>query len=199
MAVFNIYHVFAPFVKLHGGRFLHFFSIIWCQERSGLSDYRTFQPRGGGGRGWGGQKKHKKKHDILAFKPLLQEIWLKKTWLAERFSEALRSKLWNKRRYMLPKLTKMEQNWIIFTPYGFMKDLRQIHQRDSHMKFTGKNKVGNTTWAKLHAWLVKNSKTVFSKLTQKIYLSVSSEKASRQASTWPLVVISQIFRYFLAF
>ena len=30
-------------------------------------------------------------------------------------------------------------------PYGLIKDLWQIHSRDSHMEFTGKNKVGNTT------------------------------------------------------
>ena len=33
--------------------------------------------------------------------------------------------------------------------YGFIKNLWQIHLRDSHMKFTGKNKVSNTTRAKL--------------------------------------------------
>ena len=40
---------------------------------------------------------------------------------------------------MLPKLREMEENWL--TPYGFVKNLQQIHLRDSHMKFTGKNKV----------------------------------------------------------
>ena len=35
------------------------------------------------------------------------------------------------------------------------------------------------------AWLVKNSKTVFSKLTQKISLSVSGEQASKR-SAWDL-------------
>ena len=40
--------------------------------------------------------------------------------------------------------TEVEENWIIFTPYGFIKNLPQIHPRDSHMEFTGKNKVGNT-------------------------------------------------------
>ena len=37
----------------------------------------------------------------------------------------------------------MKQNCIIFTPYC---------SRDSHMEFTGKNKVGNTTWSKI-MWL----------------------------------------------
>ena len=49
------------------------------------------------------------------------------------------------------------------------------------------------------AWLVKNGKTVFSKLTQKIYLSVSGKQASRKAITWSLVFLSQIFTYFLDF
>ena len=49
------------------------------------------------------------------------------------------------------------------------------------------------------AWLVKNGETVFSKLTQKISLSVSGKQASRQAITWSLVFLSQIFTYFLDF
>ena len=65
---------------------------------------------------WVKQKKHEKKHEILVFKS---------------------------------RFTEMEWNWIIFTslppPYGFIKNLRQIHRRDSHAKITGKNKVGNTT------------------------------------------------------
>ena len=43
------------------------------------------------------QKRHEEKHGILAFKPLLQEWSDEKTWLSERFSEALTSKLWNKK------------------------------------------------------------------------------------------------------
>ena len=43
---------------------------MWHEEQSGLSDSRTFQPQGGGGLK---QKKYKKKHKILAYKPLLQE------------------------------------------------------------------------------------------------------------------------------
>ena len=63
------------------------------------------------------QEKHKKNHEILAFKSLLQEIRL--TWPSERFSEALTSKLWNKKEYMLPKLTEMERSWIMFIPLWF--------------------------------------------------------------------------------
>ena len=42
-------------------------------------------------------------------------------------------------------------------------------------------------------------KTVFSKLTQQIYLSVSGEQASRQANTWPLAFLSQILDTFQPF
>ena len=48
--------------------------------------------------------------------------------------------------------------------------------------------------------MVKTAKyTVLSKLIQKIYLSVSGKEASEQASTWPLVFLSQICEYFPAF
>ena len=50
---------------------------------------------------------------------------------------------------MLPKLTEMERNSIKLIPYGFIKNLQQIYLREKHMNFTGKNKVGKTTWAKL--------------------------------------------------
>ena len=123
----------------------------------------------------------------MAFKPLLQEIRLK-NWLSESFSEALTSKLWNKQKYMLPKLTEMERNWITFTPYGFIKNLRLIHQRESHMRFTGKMKAAIPCEQNYVAWLVKNDKTVFSKLTREISLSVSGKQAIRWASTWPLSV-----------
>ena len=87
-----------------------------------------------------------------------------KTWLAERFSEALTFKLWNKKKkkYMLPKLIKMERNWIIFIPHGFIKNLWQIHLRNSCVKFTGKYKVGNATWARLCGLIGPTNKTVFS-------------------------------------
>ena len=49
------------------------------------------------------------------------------------------------------------------------------------------------------ASLVKNGKTVFSKLTWTISLPVSGEQVSRQASAQPAVFLSQNFRYFPAF
>ena len=79
---------------------------------------------------------------------------------------------------MLPKLTEMERNRIMFTIYVFMRNLWQIHLKDSHVKFTGKNKVSNTTWAKLRGLI---SKTVFSKLKWKIFL-FSIRQADKQVS-----------------
>ena len=43
---------------------------------------------------------------------------------------------------MLPKLAQVEQNWIIFTPYGFIRNLWQIHFWDSHRKFWEKIELG---------------------------------------------------------
>ena len=55
-----------------------FLQSMWRKEQSGLSDSRTFQPDGGGEGDRGiKQKNTQEKHEILAFKPLLQEIRLK--------------------------------------------------------------------------------------------------------------------------
>ena len=129
--IFNIYHVFAPFMKLCGCRFLYFFS-LWDVRNEAVFLFLEHSSLRGGK-----QKKHVKNMKFWPYNK--RSDW--KTSLAERFSEALTSKLWNKKKYC--------QNWIIFTPYGLIKNLLQIHSRDSHMKFTGKNKVGNTTWTKL--------------------------------------------------
>ena len=71
LTIFNIYHIFTPFAKLDRCRFLYFLSL--CDVRNEVvflilehSSLRGVK-----------QKKHKKKHKILAFKPFLQEIRLK--------------------------------------------------------------------------------------------------------------------------
>ena len=98
------------------------------EERSNLSDSKIFQPKGNQT-----VKTKKKKHTVLPINSYYQRSdW--KTWLSERSSEALTSKFWNKTKYMLVKLTKMKRNWIIFPPFGFIKNLWQIHLRDSHGK-----------------------------------------------------------------
>ena len=91
----------------------------------------------------------------------------------------------------LPKWSKTE----LHSRYGLIKNLWQIHSRDSHMEFTEKLKSAIPREQNYVAWLVKNGKTVFSKLTWKIYLSVSGEQANRQASTWPGIFLSRNFRY----
>ena len=51
---------------------------------------------------------------------------------------------------MLSNLTEMEGIELYSPPYGFTKNLWQIHLRENHVKLTGKNTVGNgITWAKL--------------------------------------------------
>ena len=85
MVIFNIYHIFTPFVKLCGCRFMYFFSLCDIRNKAVFLILEHYSLRGVK------QKKHEKKHGILAFKPLLQEIRLKN--LSERFSEALTSKL----------------------------------------------------------------------------------------------------------
>ena len=77
--------------------------------------------------------------------------------------------------------TEMDQNLIIFTPLRFIKNLWQIHPKDSHMEFTGKNKVGNTMWAELCGLIGQRRENSFQKLAKKISL------------------LSQSFRYFPAF
>ena len=77
-AIFNIYHVFVPCVKLCGCRFLYLFSL--CDVRNEvvflILEHSSLMGEEGGMGGLS-KKTHKKKHDILAFKPLLQEIRLK--------------------------------------------------------------------------------------------------------------------------
>ena len=71
-----------------------FLQPMWRQEQSGLSDSGTLQPQGIK------QEKHEKKHEIFAFKLLLEEIQLKNLTIRKIFKK--------KKKYMLPKLTEME-------------------------------------------------------------------------------------------
>ena len=144
------------------------------------------------------QKKHLKKN--VKFWPLnpydKRSDW--KTWQAERFSEGLTSKLWNEKNTYCRSLPKWSKIKLYSPPYDLIKNLWQIHSRDSHVEFTGK-KSAIPHEQNYVAWLVKNGKTVFSKLTRKISLSVSGKQASRKSSSRPGVFLSQNFRYFPAF
>ena len=139
LAIFNIYHIFAPVLKLSGCRVLYFFSLCDVRNEAVFLILEHSSLRG---------LNRKSTRKNMKFCPLnsynKRSDW--KTWLVERFSEALTS---NKTKYMLLKLTEMQRNWIVFTPYGFINNLRHINLRDSHVKFMGKNKVSNTMWAKL--------------------------------------------------
>ena len=58
-----------------------FLQPMWRQERSGLSDSGTLQPQGIK------QEKHEKKHEIFAFKLLLEEIQLKNLTIRKIFKK----------------------------------------------------------------------------------------------------------------
>ena len=69
-AIFNIYHVFAPFMQLHGCRFLYFVSLcdLWNQAFFLILEHPSLR---------GVKQKTQEKHKILTFKFLLHEIQLK--------------------------------------------------------------------------------------------------------------------------
>ena len=104
-----------------------------------------------------------------------------KIWLAERFSEALTSKLWNKKNTCCRSLQKWSEIELYSSPYGFIKNLPQIHLRDNHVKFTGKNKVGNTTWEKLRSLIGQKQQNSF-QWTHRENFFVSIRRAGEQAS-----------------
>ena len=120
-----------------------------------------------------------------------------KTWLAERFSEALTSKLWNKKNTCCQSLQKWSQIELYSLPYGFIKNLRQIQLRDSHVKFKGKTKVGNYHMSKITRLDWSKTAKQFSVNSCRKFLC--QYQASRWASTWLLVFLCQIFKYFPAF
>ena len=137
--IFDIYHISAPFVKLCGCRFLYFFSLCAVKNEAVFLLLEHSSLRGVK------LKKHVKKHEILALNPYYKRSnW--KTWPSQIFSEALTFNLWKNKKKMLPKFTGMEENGILFTPYSFIKNLQQIHLRESHMKFTGKIHVIKIMW-----------------------------------------------------
>ena len=110
-----------------------------------------------------------------------------------RFSEARTLKLWNKKYLLVQSLQNWSKIELCSPRYGFIKIFWQIHLRDGHMKFMGKKiKTALSHEQNCAAWLVKNGKTVFSKLTENF---VCQYQVSRQAITWPLVFLSQIFRH----
>ena len=139
MVIFNIYHIFTTFMKLHGCRLLYFFSLYDVKNKAIflIFDHSSFR---------GVKQKKKKTRKNTKFWPsnpyYRRSDW--KTWLSERFSEALTSKLWSKKNTCCQSLWKWSEIGLYSPLYGFIKNLQQIHLRDGHVKFTGKNKVSNT-------------------------------------------------------
>ena len=143
LTIFNIYHVFTPVMKLCWCRFLYFSNLCDVKNEAVFLLLEHSSPRGVK------QKNHIKKPEILVFKPLLQDIRLKNLtsrkifWSSNIYGLKFKK---NKCCQSLPKWSKIE---FYSPPFRLIKNLWQIHSRDSHVEFTGKNKVGNTTWAKL--------------------------------------------------
>ena len=161
-------HLWNPWMQI-----FVFLQPMWCQERSTLSASRTFQPHSL-------VKTEKNLRKNMKFWPLnpyeKRSEW--KTQLSERFSEALTSKLWNKKNVCWRSLQKWAEIELCSTPYDFIKNLPHIFLKDSHRKFMGQNEVHNTSVQNCMTWLVKKGKTVFSKVTLKISLSVSGKQSA---------------------
>ena len=180
-------------MKLHGCRFLYFFSLYDVKNEAVFLELEPSSPRGVK------QEKHKKKHEIFTFKPLLQEIWLKNLTSRKLFWSST-SKLQNKKKKPTAKACRngAKLNYVHPTMVS-----SKIFDRSIYVIATW-NSQEKIKWIIPHEqnhtpWLVKNSKTVFSKLMWQISLSVSGEQASRQANTSCLAFLSQIFIYFLIF
>ena len=132
-----------------------FLQPMWHKEKEDVFLILEHSSLRNGGRG-GEKKKKKRTRKNMKFWPLnhycKRPNW--KTRLSERFSYTLTSKLWNnnkKKNKLLKLVAKWSEIELYSPPYGFIKNLRQNHPRDSHLKLWRKNKVGNTTWAKLRS------------------------------------------------
>ena len=130
LAIFNIYHVFAPFVKLHGYRFFYFFSRHDVRNKEVFLILEQSSLRGKQNKTCEKTLKHYKRFD-----------W--KTWQSQRFSEHLSFEI--KHNTWCKSLQKWSEIELYSPLYGFIKKVWQIHQRNSQVKLTGKIKVSNTT------------------------------------------------------
>ena len=123
-----------------------------------------------------------------------------KTYLAKIFSEALTSNLWNKKVHTAEAYRDGAKFNYIHPPMVLSKIFdRSIQGIATWWKSREKIKLEIPCEHYYANWLVKNGKTVFSKLTRKISLWVSGKQTSWQANARPAVFLSQNFRYFPAF
>ena len=157
-------------MKLCGCRFLYFFNLcdikneVVFQELELSSPSRRVK-----------QKKHKKKHKILAFKPLLQEIWLKNltsraflklqhlSFKIKKIPAAGRAcRNGAKLNYVHPPMVLSKifsRSVYVIAPWNWQEKIKLVIPHEQN-----------------HApWLVENGKTVFNKLIQQISLPVSGE------------------------
>ena len=151
---------------------------MWCQERSSLSDHRTFQPqRGREGlvRGW--TEETCKNVTFWPLNPYYKRSdW--KPWLA------LTSKLWNKKKYCW-SLTKWSEIELYSLPMVLPKIFNRSIQGIAMGNLWEKIKSAIPRYQNCAAWLVKND-TVFSKLMLKISLPVSGVQSSKHlAGSFP--------------
>ena len=124
VVIFNIYHIFAQFMKLHGCRFLYIFSLCDVRNKVVFLILEHSSLRGGGGSKQEQEKKKHEKHEILVF--IIRDPIGKLDEVSERFSEALTSKLSNEKKccWSLQKWCEIE----LFSPLdGFIMNLQQIH------------------------------------------------------------------------
>ena len=190
MVIFNTYHVFAPFVKRRGCRFLYFFSLCDIRNESVflLLEHSILREVK--------QKKHIKNMKFWFLNPSYKRSdW--KIQLTERFSEALTSKPWNKKKYILPKLTEMERNWITFTPLWYDKKSltdpfkgspRGIHGKKQSRQYH-LSKITRLDWSKTAKQFSVNSRGKF----------ICQYQASRQASALPEFFFLRILDTFQPF
>ena len=169
--IFNIYHVFSLFMKLRGCRFLFFFSLCDVRNEAVLMILEHSSLRG---------VKEKKNEKNMKFWPLTsyykRSNW--KTWLSERSSEALTSKLWNKKNTCCRSLQKWSEIELYSPPMVLSKTFNRSIQGIATWNSKEQIKSAILHEQNYAAWLIKSGKTVFSKLTRKICLSVSGEQAA---------------------
>ena len=155
-------------MKLCGCRFLYF-QPMWRQERNRSSVSGAWElsiPRGLN------RKNRRKDMKFWPLNPYYKRCdW--KTWLEKAFLKLQHLTFKIKKSYLLPKLAEMEWNWIMFAPPMV---LSKIFNRSIYIIATwnSQEKIKSTIPHKQNhtSCLVKNGKTVFSKLTQQISLSV---------------------------
>ena len=143
-----------PFANLRQCRFLYFFGlsdatneeVLLILEHSSLRGVKQINAR--------------KNMEFWPLNPY-HKRFDQKTWLSESFFEAVTSKLWNKKIHAAKTYRNGAKLNYIYTPIVLLKMFWLIHLRESHVKFTGKNKVSNTMWAKLHSLIGQQQQNCF--------------------------------------